>query len=649
MQILQVTPIARSMTTEVLTYFSAKTVSPGMLVTVPLRKQQVKALVINVETVTNMKTLLKGADYQIRNVLEIHNEQVFSSAYLTTCRKIAKFYTSNTGKIVNLITPSFILKDIGNFNRPIQKQHSGNYKTLLLQRNQQARFDYYKTLLREKKLQSESIHIICPTIEHAIKIYGQLQKNNTGYVFLLHSKLTKKQLTKEFENLHVRKESSCIISTPGFIDSHQINKKLLIIEDEHSPYYRTVGAPMVDMRVMARLYAKENTIQCIIAGSVLSPESWLLQKETQTELIEPFDKKIFKGAEIVIENLHQKKPGKQTDTERHKELTKSKAFACLSESSIKTIKTAVKEKKKIFIYSHKKSLAPNIICKHCGNLARSPESGLPYSLYIKQNKQTRIKERIFICQNTGEKIPAFDICQFCKGHHLMSYGIGTERIYEELKQEFPKTLIQIIDGVHTKTQKKLKETLDSHHLSKKASIIIGTQKALPYIKNTDISIISSLDSYFSRMSYSISSDLIHLIKKITENTVEQTIIQSRNILEDLLPILRNGIYSEYIEQELKERKEYGYPPHENLITITKTIDAGSTKKYYYEYLKLFEKYNPQILIYPGSKKGKVILTIILQVTKDLWSEEHQDPDLYQLLTALGRGISISVNPKNIIS
>lgn len=648
MQILHVTPIARSITTEVLSYFSVKPVATGTLVTVPLRKKQVKALVVHSAPVTNMKILLKGSDYQIRNILEIHNEQVFSPEYLQTCNAMKNFYATNTGKLINLVSPSFILKNLENFDRPKNTHTKQNPIISLMQKNTNDRISYYKTLIREKMLHKQSLHIICPTQNDAISLYAELVKNNESSVFLLHSKITKKKTQQVFETIHTTEKSLCLISTPGFIDSYLFNKSLIVIEKENSEFYRTIAKPYIDMREFIIEYTRQLGIECIIAGSVLRPETWKRYLDQTATIIEPINKKIFKSTDIIIHNLNERKPGKQTDQERIKELDNKKKFTCLGRDSINVIKTAIKNKEKIFIFCHKKSLAPSILCRHCGNMARSAESGAPYSLYLKQNQQTKTKERIFVCHNTGEKIPAFDTCQFCNGHHLISFGIGTQRIFEEISELFPDTLIQILDAATSKTQKSLNEIITKHQESKTASIIIGTQKALPYINNTGTSIITSLDSYFARMSHNTLPQTISLTKEISENTKNFLIIQSRNILESSLPILEHGLYSNYIQKELNERKEYIYPPYGTLITIRKTIKKEYTKKTYQGMNNLLDSYNPNILIQPGKKRGFVELICLLQLSTDVWNTNHQDQKLYNILVSFDRMTNIHINPKDLI-
>jgi primosomal protein N' len=647
MQILHVTPIARSMTTEVLTYFSAKPVMPGSFVTVPLRKKEIKALVLHAVPVTNIKIQLRGADYQIRNIVKIHQEQVFSFGYLKTCTLLKDFYATNTGKLINLISPSFILKNIENFHRPTTSNHQNNALTFLLQRDYADRISYYKTSFREKMVYKKSIHIICSTQQETIDVHGELFKNNEQNVFLLHSKVTKKKIEKIFLSLHTNDKPTCIISTPGFIDTYQYNKSTLIIENESSEHYRTVGKPHIDMRVFIHEYAKNSSLECIFSASILRPETWHLVETTQAHIIEPFNKKVFKNLEIEINNLHQRKPGKQDDRERFEELTETKGSSIFNKKSLDALREAVATNKKVFIFSLKKSLAPSIICRYCGNMARCPESGFPYSLYIKQNQQTKIKERIFICKNTGEKIPAFDVCQFCNGHHLVIFGIGTETIYEELSKRFPETAIHIIDGNNNTTAKKIDEVFQEHTTTTTSSIIIGTQKALPYIEKSDLSIISSLDSYFAKMSYSISPQAITLIKNISEKTTGKFIIQSRNIIESILPLLRHGIYSTYIQQELEERKEFMYPPFSTLIVLKQQIQKEQLKKHYLGLNRLLDSYQPQILIQPGVKKGSAELITLIQLEIKEWNYYYQNEKLLNILLSLERSTQIYINPKDL--
>jgi primosomal protein N' len=650
MQILQVIPITQSITADTLTYFSAKDVTLGQLVTVPLRKSEITALVVSAEEVINMKSQLRGANYQIRNVIHIHEGHIFSPQFLKVSKRIKDFYVSSHGRILEKFTSSFILKN------PEEYCHSENitatkssFQNLLLQRDYSDRISFYKTLLREKQLRKKSLHIICPTIQSAESLFNELQKNN-HQIFLLHSSLSLSKRKKTYSQIITEEKPTLLISTSLFIDTHQYNKDTIIIERESSEYYRAMVAPFIDARVFIQEYAQEAGLDCIWADSVLRPETWHLNNQKTTDIIEPLNKKIFKQDSLEMVYQHTKKPGRQTDKERFEELTKKdkKKFTILSEKSIQHIKEGIQNKEKIFIYSHKKSLAPNIVCNDCGNVARSAESGNPYSLYIKKNPTTKLKERIFIEPKTGESIPAFDICQFCDSWNLTQIGIGTERVFEEISQLFPKINVTIFDGAHAKTKKQIREITETFYAEGTAQILIGTQKAIPYLKNIDRTIISSLDSYFARMSYTIHPEVLSLISELIEKTKHPIILQSRNITEESLPVLKNGMYREYIENEITEREKFNYPPFSTLCIVKKTIPKEYAKKDYMLLNKMFNDYEPQIVVHPATKKNFVQLIIIIELKTSSWNMKHQDEKLWNILSAFDRKTEIRINPKDII-
>ena len=647
MQILQVIPITKSITSEVLTYFSIKRTRPGQLVTVPLRKKEISAIIVSVEDVVDMKAQLRGAKYQIRNIIQAHDGYVFSPAFLSTCHTIKNFYATSTGRIIERFTPSFILKDLTQY---IQKKVPGSgseFTNKILQRSSEDRIAFYKTLIREKFLRGESLHIICPTIQSCVRLFDELQKHNTNCI-TLHSNLTKKTTSQNYQILLSLDKPSLLVSTALYLDTPQHNKSTIIIEQESSEYYYSMNAPYTDARIFIEEYAKQSRSECIWADSVLRPETWHKHTETNTEIIEPLSKRIFKNNDIQIIDQHQKKPGRQTDEERIKELTEKKKFSFLSDQAREYIQQGLEKQENIFLFTYKKSLSPSIVCNDCGNLACSQTTGHPFSLYIQTHAKTKEKKRIFICNATGESIPAFDTCQFCNSWNLVSLGVGTEGVYQEIRESFPDSHIHIIDGNHTKTKKEIKEVLHDYTDNKISTIIIGTQRAIPLLETIDRSVIVSLDSYFGRMSHSTHAQILTLLTDITERTVGPTLLQSRNITQDSLPILSTGLYREYVEKEVQERKQFNYPPFSTLCVIKRSTLKSFAKKEYQQLESIFKEYNPQIMIYPGKTKTSVLLIIILELDPRVWNISHQDTKLWNILSSFDRKTEIHINPKDLL-
>ncbi len=648
MNILEVVPITKSLNTESLTYFSATPVSAGALVTVPLRKQEITALVIQSKNVVDLKTQLKGANYQIRNITSIHSNSIFSEAFLRMCHELKSFYVTQTGNLIEQITPRVISKNIEHIKRTAATQRQEQQPhTYLLQRSYTDRISYYKTLLRELFLQKKSLHIICPTINETETIFKTLQKNNEQRIFYLHSKRTKKQVFENLEKIN-NTDYSCIITTPGFVDVFQNNKQHIVIHNSRSEHYRTISKPFIDHRVCIHRYCTYAGLHCTFADTLLPPEQWTLSERNDCDIIEPPSTKIFQPGDITLLTQHTRKPGKQTDKERYDEIKHKKTFNIFHKQSLDIIKEAIHEKKNTFIHSSKKSLAPSIVCSDCGNIAVSPESGFPFSLYIKNNNGK--KERIFVCHTTGERMPAFDVCQFCNSWRLTPMGIGTEGIHNQLEKDLDNKSpfeLFIIDSKHCTTKKQEKIIMESWSNPDISTIVIGTNKALPILDTIDVSIMTSLDAQFSRMNYAIHSEILDTIINVREKTTGACILQTRNITEKTLPILSDGISTSFTSSELEARKSGNYSPFGNTIKIVQHVKKEYAKRTYRQTHTLFSRYPADIMVYPGNRKNYLRIITVIHQTNTEWNFDSQNPDLLGILYGFNRGVEIFINHPNL--
>ncbi len=635
MIVAEVIPITSSILTESLSYFSASKIESGTIVTIPLRKKNIKGIVISTSNVENIKQNLRQQNFKIRNILDIHNSSIFSGAYLKTVSQIKNYYLLNTGKVINITYPKYILDNINKFSSKTNPPENNIFNKVLLQKRYSQRISYYKELLHNNLSENKSTHIICPTKEHCGKIFTELNGSFEKYLIQLHSGVSKTKLDKIYKNIN---NVNIIISTPNFIDVHSNNKTTIILEKDSSSYYYKTVSPYIDMRIFIEQYAKNSNINLIIADSILRP------KRYEKFISKDIPKEIFSKNKITTINAHKEKKQKQTDRQRIEALKEKKDFSPILEKMSIHIKNSVENNEKIFCYVQKKGHAPIIICKDCGKVAVSKDSMTPYSLYIRTNKGK--KEHIFLNKITGKSIPAFDVCQFCSGWKLKPMGIGTNIVADELEKIYPKAKIFILDSSNIKTKKQLKTLLDSFNKkSKETKILVGTQKALPYLNNIDSSFLISIDSIFAQMSYTSDMRALYIINEIYEATIKHLFIQSRNILENSLPILKNNNFKNFIKLSLDDSKQYKIDPFGTLIKINHICKKADYEQIYNLYKDRLSRYIPDIKANTHPKLGFIELNILLHVDRDSWNIDTQDQTLSRLLPFSERDINIEINPE----
>jgi primosomal protein N' (replication factor Y) len=187
------------------------------------------------------------------------------------------------------------------------------------------------------------------------------------------------------------------------------------------------------------------------------------------------------------------------------------------------------------------------------------------------------------------------------------------------------------------------------------SILIGTEMVFSYI-NTEIihSAIVSLDGLLSIPSFNITQKILHIMEKLHEITKRTLIIQTRIPENPILEHILNGNVLPLYRDDLKERKQFGYPPFKRLIKITFAGSAIETEKARSHIDQLLGGYEPQIFsAFIGKVKGQYITNTVIKIDPKLWplplgeksvANTHLSESLHQLSPAF----AINVDPEDLL-
>ena len=646
MFILQVIPITKSIRVPSLSYFSAKDVALGSLVTVPLRKQEIVAIVVAKEAVLDFKSMVRSANFQLRNILKVHEEHIFTSAFLNMSQQIAQYSASHTGVIMDTLLSKSIIRDIKAFAKiKTKKENRNKHQIFLLQRSSEELLTYYKTRAREVLASGSSLFITCPTVQQAQNIYASVSKGIEKKCFLFHGSLSAKKIRDAYAEMSKKSGPVVIVGTPGSVALAPEDTLEFIIDSCSSLHYRTISQPQIDTRLCIEKLAFHSKAHCVYSDNMVPVSVWNRVRGYEIEVLEPASKKVLDPKKLSVISY---KVGKalQSEKNRLEELQhSSRGFHPLHVESMKHIKTSLKRKEKIFLFVPKKGIAPNMVCGDCGKIAVSPETSLPYSLYTQINKETGKKENIYVCNANAQKIAAFDQCQFCDGVNLKKMGIGTSSLAETLQESFPKTTILVVDGQHTKTKKQIAEIKKEYH-KKKSVIVIGTSKVLSVLDSWDTAFIVTLAPLFSQMSYTNEESIVALLSNIQQKTTGTVYLQDRKDSIKTLPILKDGMYQSFVDSELKIRKSLNYPPYQTLIHVKATVLKRNLKQHYGYLLKGFGNYDPSIMLQPNSKTHAAII-LIMKLSLDMWSLDYQDSKLKNKLQNQERNVRVTINPEKL--
>ncbi len=651
MYLVTVIPIQKGFQRENLTYFSPTEIPLGSIVSIPMRSKTADAIVINIDNVRDMKSDLKKADFQLKKIIEVKGNSPFSPAFFSACEKIKDFNISNTGSVIKTLLPSILLDNLKelriNKKDTFEKENDiVKQEKLIFQALTPDRLSWYRTLIRESFAKKESVFICVPTRYDIEQFKNELTKGISQYVFSFHTDMGKKNLINTYNSCVDEIHPILIIGTGKFLCIPRSDIKTIIVEHESSSSYKQFGRPYIDIRSFAEILSSVNKIKLIFGDTLLRPD--ILHRHEIGEL-----------GEVASPMFRLPQAERQLVIDMRDEVDEkgSKKFSTLSNTTKKMIEHAITHNESVFLFTIRKGLAGVTVCHDCGHTLLCPNCSTPIVLYgSKQRNATKIvnNSRIFMCNKCGHKETTEVRCPECSSWNLTPIGIGTDRVYGEVSELFPNTKIIQIDKETTTTEKEVKNAM-IEFIKNPGTILIGTEMAFSYI-NTEIthSAIISLDGLLSIPSFNITQKILHVIEKLHEITTRNLIIQTRIPENPILQHILSGNVLPLYREDLKERKQFGYPPFKRLIKISFTGTAIDTEKARAYIDKILGGYEPQIFsAFVGKVKGQYVTNTVIKIDSDLWPLIIGDKNiinthLFDALSHLSPAFSINVDPEDLL-
>ncbi len=633
MQLIEVNPIARGITKESLTYFRSQPTKVGDIVFVPLRKRVVPALVTKIENMQDVKARLKASSFVVRKTTTKKSISFLPPQFIKAAQETALYTASTTGAVLHSFIPQSILdglekqKSFTNINYAEDTKKSIPGEVLILQAENEERLSRYKNIIRESFARKKSVFITTPSIADAEHLKKEMSRGIEEYVFCLHSGLTKKRVQESWQAAQHEKHAVLIIGTAFFISLFRSDISTYIIEHERSNAYKLSSRPYIDLRIFIENYTRAAQVRLILADFPLRVETIFRYKKNELlDVLPPKMHPVFSSKAVLIDM-------------RKEQTEKKSSFQILSTETKELLKYSIENKEKFFLFTARKGLAPITVCRDCGSTVMSEDNSTPMVLH----KTT--SGNIFVSHRSGETRSADERCHTCKSWRLEALGIGTQRTYEAVYKEFPKTPIFRIDKDTTKTHKQVLLEIRKFYETDGA-ILLGTEMVIPYlIKPIENCAIVSIDSLLSIPQWKITERIFSIILTIRGITEKKFLIQTRRSGNEILDDSLSGNIDNFYKRELAIRKEFNYPPFSTLIKIS---FIGTSLGVIKEGDFLRENFSDLgIHIYPESLqvcRGKHIMHALIRTHKDDWPNEV----IVRRLRKLPPQFAITINPEELI-
>ena len=429
--------------------------------------------------------------------------------------------------------------------------------------------EVYMHILKKVIENGKEAIVLVPEISLTPQLVDTFRARFKDNIAVFHSRLSDGERYDEFRKI-LKKEAKIVIGTRSAIFSPFTNLGIIIIDEEHSQTYKQDNSPRYNAIDVALYRGKRNNVPVIMGSATPSIESYTKAKVRTYKL-------------LTLKNRVNKNLPKVEIIDMRESIKKGNKL--LSSELINKIKNRLENNEQIILLLNRRGYSTTITCNDCGYVEKCPNCDIPLT-YHKVSNTSR-------CHYCGYGTKKLDVCPNCKSKNVSFYGIGTQKLEEEIKKMFDNANVIRMDADTTSTKGSHEKIIDDFR-NNKYNILIGTQmiaKGLDFANVTLVGVLNG-DATLNIPDFRSAERTYQLLNQVSGRSgrgekLGEVVIQTFNTEHYSIVKSSQNDYEGFYEEEMKIRKKLSYPPFSNLalIKIKGTnydeilVEANKIKKY----------------------------------------------------------------------
>ncbi len=397
--------------------------------------------------------------------------------------------------------------------------------------------------------QGKSAIVLVPEISLTPQMVLNFRKRFGSSIAILHSRLSDGEKYDEYRKI-LRGEVSIVIGARSAIFAPLSNLGVIIIDEEHSSTYKQDSTPKYSAIDVAIYRARRHDCPVVLGSATPSIESYTRACQSIYTLIE-LKKRVNNNLPVVslVDMKDEIKHG-------------NKVFSSLL---VRAINECLDNNEQVILLLNRRGFSTITRCNSCGFVHKCPNCDIPL-VYHKSSKTMR-------CHYCGYGCSKLLSCPDCGNKDIMDFGMGTEKLEDLVKMEFPRALVVRMD-VDTTTKKGSHERIINDFREEKYNILIGTQmiaKGLDFPKVTLVGVVNG-DATLAIPDFRSGERTFQLLSQVAGRAGRasrsgRVIIQGFNMEHYSIVMASRHDYLGFYNEEMRIRKILKYPPFYNLGLI----------------------------------------------------------------------------------
>ena len=391
--------------------------------------------------------------------------------------------------------------------------------------------------------------MLVPEISLTPQIVERFVNRFGSNIAILHSGLSDGEKYDEYRKI-MEGTVDIVVGARSAIFAPLNNLGVIIIDEEHSTTYKQDNHPRYHARDVAILRAKYHKCPVLLGSATPSLESMARALNKVYNLL-TLTKRAGKGTLPKVHDDDMKEEVKRGNT----------IFSKLLDTKIKE---KLERKEQIILLLNRRGYSSIETCNACGETMKCPNCDISLT-YHKTSNMLR-------CHYCGYAIMKHSKCPKCGSDDLKDYGLGTQKLEEELLNKYNARVVRM--DMDTTSKKGTHEKIIKDFGEHKYDILVGTQmiaKGLDFPLVTLVGVINA-DASLNIPDFRSSERTFQLLSQVAgragrADNPGEVVIQTYNNDHYSIMLARNHDYLAFYKEEMKIRKQLNYTPYYYLILV----------------------------------------------------------------------------------
>jgi primosomal protein N' (replication factor Y) (superfamily II helicase) len=410
---------------------------------------------------------------------------------------------------------------------------------------------YINAIIKARKLGLGCL-VLVPEISLTPQLVSRLEEKIGERIALMHSGLTPSERA-HYWRLALEGELRVVLGARSAVFSPIHNLGLIIVDEEHDSSFKQSDSLRYNGRDIAIVRAALAQCPIVLGSATPSLESYLNAKRGKYTLLE----------------INQRHGTSKPPSLECIDLTKHPRSKMQSQNISLPLKEKIEQTiqngNQVFLLFNRRGYASFMICDACG-----------YTLFCEHCEVSLTYHEStssLACHYCNKSYQIPPRCPSCSAPRLQNRGAGTEKIHEEVGKLFPTARIERLDRDSAKNLEDYRSILERVK-NKEVDILVGTQMIAKGHDLPGVTLVGVVDCDVGlhMPDFRAAEKTFALLTQAAGRAGRgidpgHVILQTRS--PDHLSIVNTlkHNYSGFAENELKDRKDLGYPPYWRLMRI----------------------------------------------------------------------------------